>query len=243
MMKLRSRSCGGEGVAERNGASFIDRLKPHAVAIRTARRQKLALCEKEEPVYAVAAGVVILHAILPEKRRQIFATLYPGDVFCALMMPGFDGAGATALSADGLVWRLRWPALQMLTRTDPDVALALHLRLAAQAARLVHHIASLGSLTGAERVAGLIAELAARTGTPAPSGGVLFEMPFSRKDMADYLALNPDTVSRIMSRLRIKGLLARATRGRLICHDLAALESECPLAPFARHGGEAAGYS
>jgi hypothetical protein len=48
------------------------------------------------------------------------------------------------------------------------------------------------------------------TGTPSPAGGTLIDMPFGRDDLADYLSLNPDTLSRIVARLRRTGILGHS---------------------------------
>lgn len=230
MTETNARPREGHGSHCGANASLVEKLASCAIPIRTGRRQRLALTGEEgEPIYLVVAGVVILDAILPADQRQIFACFYPGDVFRASMTPGLSGVNATAIASEGEVWRLRWPAFETLAKQDPEVALLLIKHFSEQASRLVLHITALGSLTGDQRVAYLLADLAARTGTTMSSGAVTFEMPFSRADMADYLALNPDTVSRIMSRLRTKGLLGRAAKGRLVCHDLAALRLESPL--------------
>ena len=64
----------------------------------------------------------------------------------------------------------------------------------------------------------LLVELALRTGVSLPSG-VAFELPFNRKDIADYLGLNPDTLSRIMSRLKTAGLIGHSERNRAVVRD------------------------
>jgi 2-methylisocitrate lyase-like PEP mutase family enzyme len=49
-------------------------------------------------------------------------------------------------------------------------------------------------------------------------------------DIAEHLALNADTVSRIVSRMRAKGLYSPAGRSRLLCARFDALTRACPLA-------------
>jgi CRP/FNR family transcriptional regulator len=54
-------------------------------------------------------------------------------------------------------------------------------------------------------------------------------LPFNRKDVAAYLGLNPDTLSRIMSRFR--GVLFNHTnRSRIVVRDFAALAARTPAA-------------
>src|SRR5690606_24375956 len=139
-------------------------------------------------------------------------------------------AEITAASEKGEVWRLRWPVVEGLLDESPDLARVVSDRLADQAARGALHKAILAGLTGDERVAALMIELALRTGKETASG-LVFEMPLSRVDIAEYLALNADTVSRIVSRLRAKGLVVPASRHHLVCPRFEELAASCPLAP------------
>jgi CRP-like cAMP-binding protein len=205
------------------------RIEPHAVAIATRAGQKLApATEGGETAYLVVSGVLVCRAALPGGRHQIMSVFYPGDIFCTRLMPPLAGAVLSAATASGEVWRLPWPLLEAAAGAEPEIARFVSGRLMQQAARAAMHAFRIGSLTGEERVASLLIELALRTGTPVGQG-VAFELPLARTDMADYLALNADTVSRIVSRLRVKGLLAQSGRRRLICRDLSALEKECPI--------------
>jgi DNA-binding transcriptional regulator YhcF (GntR family) len=76
----------------------------------------------------------------------------------------------------------------------------------------------------------LLVELALRTGESSPGGGAAFDLPFNRKDIADYLGLNPDTLSRIMSRLKAAGLISQSERHRAVVHDFGALAARSPAA-------------
>ncbi|MBS0242070.1 MAG: Crp/Fnr family transcriptional regulator, partial [Proteobacteria bacterium] len=79
-----------------------------------------------------------------------------------------------------------------------------------------------------QRLATFILEIALRFGTMTPAGCSL-ELPLSRTDMAHYLALNPDTMSRLMSRLKERGILATPSRGWVIVKQITALADLTPL--------------
>ena len=68
------------------------------------------------------------------------------------------------------------------------------------------------------------------TGTPSAAGGILVDMPFRRNDLADYLGLNPDTLSRIVARLRRDGILGHSARSRTLVRDFRALAKLTPAA-------------
>ena len=102
--------------------------------------------------------------------------------------------------------------------------------MARQTARAAIHTAAVGRFDCRQRVATFLLELALRTGVRAPCGGLDFEIPLNRTDIADYLGLNADTLSRTMSRLRASGLLSHPERNRGLVRDVAALAALTPAA-------------
>jgi CRP/FNR family transcriptional regulator len=217
-------------------------LGAHAAAVRTRRGQTLALVlDGNEAAFAVRSGVLMLHLTLPHELRQVVAILYPGDVLRSTFAPPNATASLTAV-APGEVLRARWSALQGLAAEEAEVARYFEDAAARQTARQAIHVASIGRFDCQQRVATLLMELALRTGVLSPCGGLAFDMPLSRTDMADYLGLNADTLSRTMSRLRASGLISHPERHRAVVRDFAALAALSPAAPslMALHGAHAA---
>lgn len=201
-----------------------------AVPIKTRRRQKLAFeCEPDETLYVVRKGLFLARVALPNARHQVLSLFYPGDIAFAHTMPPLAEPALTTVSELGEVWRLRGRIAKDRADESPTLARAISSRLAEQAARLALHNAVIANLTGSERVAALFTELALRIGAATP-GGILFEMPLSRTDIAEHLALNADTVSRIVSSMKTKGFVSAMGRNHLLCGDIDALAAECPLA-------------
>ena len=97
-------------------------------------------------------------------------------------------------------------------------------------ARRAIHVAAIGQFDCQQKVATFLIELALRTGTPSAGGGVAFDLPLSRTDVADYLGLNADTLSRTMSRLRSSGVLTHTDRNRAVVRDFRALATLSPAA-------------
>lgn len=203
----------------------------HAVPISTRRRQTLALdTGPDETIYVIRKGLFLTRVVLSEARHQVLRLFYPGDIARARAMPPLAKANITAASEGCAVWRLRGTVFRKLADENPVLDRAIAERFTEQAQRLTFHAAVLAGLTGPERVAALLTELALRTGAPTPNG-VLFDMPLSRTDIAEHLALNADTVSRIVSGLKADGLVTVVGRNRLLCRDIDALAATCPLAP------------
>ena len=204
-------------------------LREHATPVRARRRQRLSLTGTHTDVaYIVRSGLLCLEAAAPGKHRQLLALFYPGDVIQNAFVPQLSSVTLSALAVAEV---LRLPASNFDALLASDAALAAHVqrRLAGQHARAMLHAAIVGALCGEDRVVSLLIELALRVGK-ACSGGVACEMMLSRADTADYLALNADTLSRITSRLRGRGLLTQTARGRIVLPDWGGL---CALSPFA----------
>ena len=72
----------------------------------------------------------------------------------------------------------------------------------------------LGRTNAQERVASFLAELAARTGVPGADGTVRVHIPISRGEMADFLGLTIETVSRQLTRLKADGVIGFARGDR-----------------------------
>jgi CRP/FNR family transcriptional regulator, anaerobic regulatory protein len=206
-------------------------FEPHAVRITTRKHQKLSLAtQPDETLYLVHKGVFLARAAIPHARSQVLGILYPGDAIRTLAVPPLEGTEMTAASDKGEVWRLRWLIVKRLLDESHDLARVVSDRLADMSARNALHNAVLAGLNGDERVAALMIELALRTGKMT-TAGLVFEMPLSRVDIAEHLSLNADTVSRIVSRMRSKGLIAAAGRSHLVCPKLDELAANCPLTP------------
>jgi CRP/FNR family transcriptional regulator, anaerobic regulatory protein len=201
-----------------------------ATILRTRRGQTLPLAfDGGETAFIVRSGLLTLQITLPDSSRQIVAMLFPGDVFRSSFTPPSAEAALVAAGA-GEVWRMRLAALDKLAATDPAITHYLDQAVASRMARQAIHAATLGQFDCEQRVATLFVELALRTGVSSASGGVTFELLFNRKDIADYLGLNPDTLSRIMSRLKTAGLIGHSERNRGIVRDLTAIAARSPAA-------------
>jgi CRP/FNR family transcriptional regulator len=201
-----------------------------AAKLRLRRGQTVALSpDGRETAFIVRSGALVLDLTLPGTARQVVDLLLPGDVLRSSFVPAGANARLTPVTVTE-VWRLRWSVLKALAGDDPALAGFLETSMAAQMARQALHIATIGRLTGEQRVATVLTDLALRSGIAPTAGEVGFNMPFSRRDIADYVGLNPDTLSRIISGLRSQGILARSERRRTVVRNLRALAALTPAA-------------
>ena len=216
----------------------LSAIEQRGTEVRARRRQQLiSPGGAPETVFVVRSGLLVLQTLPPGQPRQLLTLLYPQDIFAPSFAPALPGAVLSAVSPSEL-WRLPSRTFEALLAQEPALTQHLYQRLADQHARCVLHSAIIGGLNGEERVASFLIELALRLGVPG-AAGVAFELPLSRTEIADYLALNADTLSRIMSRLKGRGLVLRTGRDRALVADWDGLCAMSPLAGAlaAAHGG------
>jgi CRP/FNR family transcriptional regulator len=205
-------------------------IEGHVTSVRTRRGQTLALQrDGGDTAFIIRAGVAILQVTFPGRKRQIVGLYFPGDLLRSSFAPPCAEAVLVAASS-GEIWRIRVDALEALAAAEPAVRRYLDAAITSRIARQAIHAAMLGQFDCEQRVATLLIELALCSARPSPGAGVMFEMPFSRKDIADYLGLNPDTLSRIMSRLKNANLIGHSERSRMTVRNLAALAACSPAA-------------
>jgi CRP/FNR family nitrogen fixation transcriptional regulator len=159
---------------------------------------------EEEPaefVYQVKTGAVRSYKLLSDGRRQIGAFHLVGDIF------GMANGAVHRFTAEALVdTTVRLIKRQSLdAAADGDAVVACNL-LSMTSSNLEHaenHMLLLGRKTALEKVAAFLVEMDKRL---APTG--VMALPMTRRDIADYLGLTIETVSRAISRLHAEGVLA-----------------------------------
>lgn len=167
-----------------------------------------ALAQEGDPkthVYTLTSGMLRLSSALPDGRRQITGFLLPGD-YLGLADDDVHTQTAEAVGDSKLC---AFPVRDMdeLVRTFPRLGERLHgmTRAALRQAQDNHMI--LGRLNPAERLASFLLVMSRRAAEhKQPDNPVLLPMP--RTDIADYLGLTVETVSRSFTRLRQDGLIS-----------------------------------
>jgi CRP-like cAMP-binding protein len=118
---------------------------------------------------------------------------------------------------DSKVLVIKRSALVAQAARDTDVARQLWTMTAGELQRVQSHIMLLVK-TAQERVAGFLLEMASR----APARNEI-ELPMSRQDIADYLGLTIETVSRTLTQLENSAAIAVPTSRRIVLRNRAAL--------------------
>ena len=94
--------------------------------------------------------------------------------------------------------------------------------------RSQRHLSTLGRLDSLERVMLFLAEMESRHRAEEP-GSPVTRLQMSREDIADYLGLNAETVSRLLTRARKSGLVKFLNRSEYVLTDMEALARRLPV--------------
>jgi CRP-like cAMP-binding protein len=171
--------------------------------------------EPADYLYKVVSGTVRTYKVLNDGRRQIGSFYLPGDMF------GLESGAGHSLSAEAItdakVLVIKRSAVAALAERDPDVAGQLWTMTSRELQRVQDHILLL-IRSAQERVASFLLEMADRT---ASSNEI--QLPMSRQDIADYLGLTIETVSRTLTQLEESAMIALPTSRHVVIRNRPAL--------------------
>jgi CRP-like cAMP-binding protein len=172
---------------------------------------------RNDPVeywYRILSGAARKGALSADGNRHIVDFLLPGDMF------GFSARGVQPFCVEAIVPGtiiVRYPRrnAERIADSDPQIARAIREAAFDSIARLQRRTVILSRTSAIERVGAFLLEMADR-GTGSPSHTV--SLPMSRYDIADYLGMAVETVSRALTRLRTRHTIAlRGVRRVQIC--------------------------
>jgi len=202
-------------------ANPFEALRPIGSVVTVARNDEIyAEGDRAEYCYKVVSGAVRTCKLMLDGRRQIGEFLLPGDCF------GLDALNCHFFSAEAVADTvlIRYPRKGVEAMAERDLRLAGRLRdlayrsLAAAQERVV----LLGRKTAQERVASFLLEMAERNDHVDE-----FDLPMSRYEIADYLGLTVETVSRALTQMRKDGTIALPNAQRVTLRNRDALEDLC----------------
>lgn len=162
---------------------------------------------EEDPadyIYQMVSGTARTCKLLSNGRRQIGAFLMEGDYF------GMEARDVHCFAAEAItdvtVHMISRSAAFAAAGRDPEIARTLWDITARSLDACQQHSLLLGRKTALEKIGSFLNEMAKRQGSEAS-----IDLPMSRQDIADYLGLTIETVSRTMTQLEGTGTIKLAT--------------------------------
>jgi CRP/FNR family transcriptional regulator, nitrogen fixation regulation protein len=156
--------------------------------------------EPADYIYQIVDGAVRSYKLLSDGRRQIGAFHLVGDIFG--LENGAVHRFTTEAIVDTTVRLMKRCSLEQVAESNALVALDLLHMTTSNLQHAEDHMLLLGRKTSVERVAAFLLEMDRRL-----TGAGVMVLPMSRRDIADYLGLTLETVSRALSDLHGRGML------------------------------------
>ena len=163
-------------------------------------------------VYEIVEGVVRTSKILFDGRRQILSFGYPGDVV-GLSHDRFYHCDCEAVSDVRLRVHQK-NAFNTSVEKDPSFFNQLLRHAACEVNDMQEHFIMLGRKSAMEKVASFLSALMGRVGENNDCR-ICFDIPIPRSDIADFLGLSHETVSRSLTRLRLDGVIDLPSKHRI----------------------------
>lgn len=168
--------------------------------------------EQADFVYKVISGAVRDVRILDDGRRQIGAFHLPGDVFG--LECGANHRYSAEAVVDSEIALVRHSTLDKAAEADGAVARKLWSVTSRDLQRLQDHLLLLGRKSAAQRVAAFLFDLSHRQHQTD-----VVDLPMPRNDIADYLGLTIETVSRTLTQLERDHAIGMPSARHIVLHD------------------------
>jgi CRP/FNR family transcriptional regulator, anaerobic regulatory protein len=167
-------------------------------------------------IFAVLEGVVRVYRIMSDGRRAIMGFIHPGEVLGVSFQSRylFTAEAVTKVK----VRRFARGRFFSMINESPALRPELFAILCDEMAAAQDQMLLLGRKTAEERVVSFLLAIHRKS-----AAGIEIELPMSRQDMADYLGLTIETVSRMMTSLTRRGLIAAGARHTVALRKLTAL--------------------
>jgi CRP/FNR family transcriptional regulator len=156
-------------------------------------------------VFNVTSGAIRLYKLLSDGRRQVTGFMLPGD-YLGLSVHGEYAYCAEAIGETHLC-RFSVPELNRLLDTYPRLEKRLLGITRDELAAAQDQMLLLGRKSPVEKVASFLLDLCRRAERLGQTDVDTVTLPMSRSDIADYLGLTVETVSRTFSRLKSENVL------------------------------------
>lgn len=181
------------------------------------------LCMQNSPsnrVFNIVSGMAMVERISSAGRRQVLAFLYPGD-FVGLTNSSHFEYGIRCLTGISAC-EFNRNDLYVLSEKIPTLKANLKFIRALVQQITFDQLYMLGQLTAYERICFFIVELLKRIPNNIENS---LELPMTRADIADYLGLTVETVSRSLSKLKRDCLIETPSASSLRILDREELEA------------------
>ena len=195
---------GPASAATRTGDAFADQVVSGILRTFNAKEHIYREGDPATHVYRIEAGHVCIYRMFPDGRRQVVDFAYPGG-FVGLGAISKHAAGAQATSRTR-VRCLPVQALHDIIRLDARVGLKLYEAVSHELLAARDLLFTVSQRTATERLAGFLLAISHRNARRGEDAREIV-LPMTRSDIADFLGLTIETVSRTFTKFRMDGVI------------------------------------
>jgi len=178
--------------------------------------------DSQSQVYQVLEGVISIYELLPDGRRQIATFCYPGDLIGADIVQQFAHHAESLCAA-----RVRCIPTHLMDKMisdEPGFSQALLKVLSTELAETRDQLLSLGRKSAKEKVATFLLRISRRNQREGMNE-LKLHLPMTRSEIADFLGLTIETVSRNITKLKVANAICLKSGGMVEILDMELLES------------------
>lgn len=170
--------------------------------------------DPNDSLYVVVAGSFRLTKYLEDGRRQVTGFLFKGDFVG--VRPTEENPYTVEALEDAIVCHFPHTFLNEIAKTSPGVKDRLIARAQTEYHKAQDHIVLLGRKNAEERVESFLHLVARSMGASNANGHTKVRLTMPRQDIADYLGLRLETLSRTIAALKRKGVIEDAARTEIV---------------------------
>lgn len=174
--------------------------------------------------YIINGGKIKIFKYTKEGKEQILYILSEGDFlgYLSLLKKGKFDFNAEALE-DVNVCMLTKDDFDKIVKKTPDISLRILENLHDRLVSLENLVQTLSTKDIEARIAGILKKFARDFGKEQ-ANGIVIEMPLSREEMANYIGVTRETMSRKLSSMEDDGVIELVGNKKIIIKDLEILE-------------------
>ncbi len=197
-------------------------------------REKQVIYMPSDPrarLYAIVSGKVKLAEVSPEGKELVLCVLGKGDLFGELCL--FDAGPHSTLATaieDSEIVTIKCSDLANFMAEDPALVKALGKHVGDKIRTLEQKLSELVFKDVAQRLAGLLLDLAHDYGRRLPSGERVIEMKITHQDLAGLIGSTRETTTTTLNQFREKGLIDFHRR-EIVVRDIEGLEKAADRQP------------
>lgn len=173
-------------------------------------------------LFNVTDGTVRLFKLLPDGRRQITGFLYPGD-FLGLAVNDIYAYSAESIDTAQLC-RFPRAKLEALMQEFPRLEKRLLGIASNELIQAQDQMLLLGRKTAQEKIVSFLLMISRRAAARGQSENPI-DLPMGRADIADFLGLTTETVSRTFTQLKTRGAIRLLENSRVHLNDVSRLHA------------------